>query len=324
MLGVGGSGVELRNIEYFLAVAAEGSMRAAAKKLGLTQPALTKAMRRLEDEAGVSLFDRRSRGVSLTVYGQCFLRHARNIRAGMTDADCEIQALKNGTSGLARIGAGPSWQTRVLPEAIARFRASRPDVQIRILGGTDDVLKAELRAGALDLVVAAMPEGAEAPDLEGRPLLADEYRVIADQGHPLHQAPAATMADLLDYPWILPNPQTFLVRRLEVMMRAHGLTPPRPMVETDIIDLKLELMRNSPYLSFHAVGHLETTGVPEIRPLAIEAASWQRSAGIITRRGIEPNQAATHLADIIEAVCRDGTDDRQKPVSGRRRHRAAA
>lgn len=190
--------MELRNIEYFLAVAAEGSMRAAAKTLGLTQPALTKAMRRLEDEAGVSLFDRRSRGVSLTVYGQCFLRHARNIRAGMADAECEIQALRSGTSGLVRIGAGPAWQTRVLPEAIARFRDERPAVQLLIGGGTDDVLKAELRKGALDLVVAAMPEGAEAPDLEGRALLDDEYRVIADAGHPLHANRDARMADLLD------------------------------------------------------------------------------------------------------------------------------
>lgn len=316
--------MELRNIEYFLAVAAEGSMRAAAKKLGLTQPALTKAMRRLEDEAGVSLFDRRSRGVSLTVYGQCFLRHARNIRAGMADAESEIQSLKSGTSGLVRIGAGPSWQTRVLPEAIARFRDSRPDVQLHVVGGTDDVLKAELRSGALDLVVAAMPEGAEAPDLEGRPLLADEYRVIADKDHPLQSASSATMADLLAFPWILPNPQTFLVRRLEVLMRAHGLTPPRPMVETDIIDLKLELMRGSQYLSFHAVGHLATRGVPDIRPLPIEAASWLRSTGIITRRGLEPNQAATHLADIIEAVCRGSVEAQQKPAGGRRRQRAAA
>ncbi len=316
--------MELRNIEYFLAVAAEGSMRAAAKKLGLTQPALTKAMRRLEDEAGVSLFDRRSRGVSLTVYGQCFLRHARNIRAGMADAECEIQALRNGTSGLVRVGAGPAWQTRVLPEAIARFRADRPDVQLLVVGGTDDLLKAELRKGALDLAVAAMPEGAEAPDLEGRPLLEDEYRVIADARHPLHAQHNAQIADLLDYPWILPNPQTYLVRRLEVMMRAHGLTPPRPMIETDIVALKLELMRGSPYLSFHAVGHLASSGLPEIKPLSINGASWQRSAGIISRRGIEPNQAAAHLADIIETLCRAGGDDEHRATGNSRRQRAAA
>jgi DNA-binding transcriptional LysR family regulator len=307
--------VELRNIEYFLTVAAEGSMRAAAKKLGLTQPALTKAMHRLEDEAGVTLFDRRSRGVSLTVYGESFRRHARTIRAGMAEAESEIQALRNGTSGLVRIGAGPSWQSRVIPEAIRRFRAGRPGVQLRVVGGTDDVLKAELRAGHLDLVVAAVPEGEEAPDLEGRALLVDEYRVIADKSHPLQTATDSTVADLLDYPWILPNPQTYLVRRLEVLMRAHGLTPPRPMIETDIIDIKLALMRDSAYLSFHAVDHLRSTGVSEIRPLPLEAASWKRSAGVITRRGVEANPAAAHLADLIEELCR--RDQQPAPKRGR-------
>ncbi len=304
--------MELRNIEYFLTVAAEGSMRAAAKKLGLTQPALTKAMHRLEDEAGVSLFDRRSRGVSLTVYGESFRRHARTIRAGMAEAESEIQALRNGTSGLVRLGAGPAWQSRVIPESIRVFRTNRPDVQLRVIGGTDDVLKAELRAGRLDLVVAAVPEGEEAPDLEGRALLDDVYRVIADRNHPLQTATDSTIADLLDYPWILPNPQTYLVRRLEVLMRAHGLTPPRPMIETDIIDIKLGLMRNTTYLSFHALGHLRSSGVPEIVPLAMEAASWVRSAGIITRRGVEANPAAAHLADLIEKLCRRDQEPQAK------------
>ncbi|MEZ5864240.1 MAG: LysR substrate-binding domain-containing protein [Geminicoccaceae bacterium] len=316
--------MELRNIEYFLTVAAEGSMRAAAKKLGLTQPALTKAMHRLEDEAGVTLFDRRSRGVSLTVYGESFRRHARTIRAGMAEAESEIQALRNGTSGLIRLGAGPSWQSRVIPEAIRRFRAARPDVQLRVTGSTDDVLKAELRAGHFDLVVAAVPEGDEAPDLESRALLVDEYRVIADRSHPLQTARDSTIADLLDYPWILPNPQTYLVRRLEVLMRSHGLTPPKPMVETDILELKLALMRDSTYLSFHAVGHLRSTGVSDICPIPLEPASWKRSAGIITRHGVEANPAAAHLADLIEELCRRDQQPQPRPGRVARTGRVAA
>ncbi len=87
-------------------------------------------------------------------------------------------------------------------------------------------------------------------------------------------------------------------------MRAHGLTPPWPMLETDMVGLKLDLMRDSLYLSFHAVGHLRSSGVPEIRPVPLADARWMRSAGIITRRGVEPNPAAVHLADIIEEICR--------------------
>ncbi len=278
-------------------------MRAAARKLGVTQPALTKAMHRLESETGVTLFDRRSRGVSLTVYGESFRRHARTIRAGMAEAESEIGALRDGTSGRVRLGAGPSWQGRVIPEAIRRFRNDRPGVRLQVMGGTDDVLKAELRAGRLDLVVAAVPEGDEAPDLESRALMVDEYRVIADRSHPLQTARSTTIADLLDHPWILPNPRTYLVRRLEVLMRSNGLAPPRPMIETDILELKLALMRDSTYLSFHAIDHLRRTGVADVGPLPLEAAGWKRSAGIITRKSVEANPAAAHLADLIEGLC---------------------
>jgi DNA-binding transcriptional LysR family regulator len=303
--------LELRTIDYFSTVAAEGSMRGAAKKLGLSQPALTKAMRRLEDEIGVNLFDRRSRGVVLTVFGQCFLRHARTLRAGMADAASEIEALRDGTAGLVRLGAGPSWQTRVIPDAIRRFRELRPNVRLLVMGGIDHSLKEQLRAGALDLVVAAVPDGEDEPDLESRGLRVDEYRVIADAGHPLQSAKNAALADLLDYPWILPSPQTYLVRRLAVMMRAHGLTPPRPMIETDIVGLKLDLMRGSRYLSFHAVDQLASSGVPEIRPIPMREASWQRTAGIIMRRGVEPNPAAALLVEIIVELLgqhRDGAE----------------
>ncbi len=300
--------MELRTIEYFSTVASEGSMRGAAKKLGLSQPALTKAMRRLEDEIGVNLFDRRSHGVVLTVFGECFLRHARTLRAGMTEAASEIAALRDGTTGLVRIGAGPSWQSRVIPDAIRRFRDLRPGVRLQIVGGIDHALKAQLRAGALDMVVAAVPDHDDAPDLQSRRLRVDEYRVIADRSHPLHHAEDCSLADLLTYPWILPSPETYLVRRLGVLMRAHGLTPPQPMLETDIVSLKLELMRDSPYLSFHAVDQLASSGVPEIKPLALATATWQRVTGIIMRRGVEPNPAAALFVDIIEALCRENGD----------------
>jgi DNA-binding transcriptional LysR family regulator len=77
--------VELRAIEYFFAVAERGTLRGAAARLGISQPALTKAIRRLEDELGAVLFDCQARGVTLTVYGRTLLRHARNL--GHTGGD---------------------------------------------------------------------------------------------------------------------------------------------------------------------------------------------------------------------------------------------
>ena len=110
--------MELRTVDYFLAAAEQGSLRGAAQRLGVTQPALTKAIRRLEDEAGVVLFDRKARGVSLTVYGEAMLRHARNLRASLRDAQEEIAGLRSGICrarpyrASGRPGSGPFCRRR--------------------------------------------------------------------------------------------------------------------------------------------------------------------------------------------------------------------
>jgi DNA-binding transcriptional LysR family regulator len=296
--------VDLRAIEYFLAVAERGTLRGAAAQLGVTQPALTKAIRRLEDETGVVLFDRKARGVTLTVYGRTLLRHARVLQASLKETREEIAALRAGMAGRIRVGAGPSWERMVLPEAIGRLTPAQPGVQIHVAGGADDTLKAQLRAGELDFVLAATPDAPQLePDLEWQPLMADDYRVIAAVGHPLHGRRDATLRDLLDYPWIMPSAATQMAERLRVIFRAHGLPPPEPVIETDITSLKLALMQDSHCLSFHAAAHLRDIAPELCRPLEVPGATWRRAAGIIARRGSEANPAASMLIDIIKTIC---------------------
>ena len=298
--------MDLRAVEYFAAVAERGTLRGAAARLGISQPALTKAIRRLEDELGVVLFDRQARGVTLTAYGRTLLRHARNLQASFREVREEIAALRAGIAGRVRIGAGPSWERSVLPQAIARFTAERPGVQLHVVGGADDALKAQLRAGELDFVLAATPDAPQLePDLDWRPLMADDYRVIAAADHPLHARRNTALPDLLSYPWILPSAATQMAERLRVIFRAHGLPPPEPVIETDIVSLKLELMRDSDYLSFHAVAHLREIDPGRFRPLEVAGATWRRAAGIIVQRRSEPNPAASALIGIIVATCED-------------------
>jgi DNA-binding transcriptional LysR family regulator len=296
--------VDLRAIAYFATVAECGTVRGAAARLGISQPALTKAIRRLEDEMGVVLFDRQARGVTPTAYGRTLLRHARNLQASLKEAREEIAALRAGIAGRVRIGAGPSWERAVLPQAITCFTGRQPGVQIHVLGGADDALKAQLRAGDLDFVLAATPDAPQLePDLDWRPLMADDYRVIAATHHPLHAREHTTLPDLLHYPWILPSAPTQMAERLRVIFRAHGLPPPEPVIETDIVSLKLELMQEGEYLSFHAAGHLREVDPGRFRALDVPGSTWRRVAGIITQRRSEPNPAASALIAIIETIC---------------------
>lgn len=296
--------LDLRTLDYFLTAVARRSLRAAARQLGVTQPALTKAIRRLEESLGVPLFDRQARGVSPTVYGTALLRHARDVKAAFGAAREEIEALRTGSAGLVKVGAGPSWQDAVLPEAISDLRTGNPRIRVHVTGGGDDQLKEQLKSGVLDLVLAAVPETPQLePELSWRPLLADEYCVIADIGHPLRRRKAVRPEDLLAYPWILPSASTYMVGRLHHRLRAAGAPLPVPAIETDVIPLKLALMRGSDYLSYHAAAHLASMGPGRIQPLDVPGTRAVRHAGLITRQGIELGPAASALVAALERRC---------------------
>ncbi len=313
--------MEIRTIDYFLTVAEAGSMTAAAKLLDMTQPALTKAMRRLEDEVGAALFARGARGVALTPFGRSFLRHARTVHSTMIDATDELDALREGRAGLVRLGAGPTWLLEIVPRAVHMFRQAFPDVQLQVQGGLDDVLRTALRDAPLDFVLAAIPEGAEEPDLAFKPLLVDEYQVIAGSRHPLRNKPDVKLADLLDYPWILPAQTTYMTRRLQTIFRAAGLRPPRAVIETaEHARFKARLMSEPDgphYLSFHAIGHLEAEGPDDIGPLPVKGASWQRRAGIVTRKGLPPNPPAEEFVKIVRQLCGDRPSRSRGPLAKR-------
>lgn len=296
--------LELRTLDYFLTAVARGSLRAAAQELGVTQPALTKGIRRLEDAFGVPVFDRQARGVSLTVYGAALLRHVRSVKTALGAAAEEVEALRSGSAGLVKVGAGPSWHDAVLPEAIIELREANPGVRVRVVGGADDQLKEQLRSGMLDLVLAAVPETPRLePELVWRPLLADEYCVIADVGHPLRSRPSVCPEDLVAYPWILPPASTYMVSRLRDLLRAAGVPMPVPAVETDVIPLKFALMRGTDYLSYNAAAHLAAMNPRHIQPLDVPGTRAVRQAGLITRRGVELGPAATALVEILERRC---------------------
>ncbi|MBJ3774640.1 LysR family transcriptional regulator [Acuticoccus mangrovi] len=302
--------MEGRLAGYLIAVAEHGSLRAAAERLGISQPALTKAVLRLEDEVGAPLLERGSRGVTFTTYGEVLLRHARVVRASVREAREEIAALKQGLAGRVRIGAGPSWQRRVLPEVIAAFREDWPLVRLEVVGGMDDQLKARLREGELDIVLAAIASPAPIePDLTGRALIDDEYQIIARATHPLarRETPVG-LAELLTHPWILPGRTSLMVQRLTAIFHGHGLPAPDAVVETDIAPLKMALMREADYLSFHALGQLRESDPGPIVAIDAPEARWRRSAGIIMRRGSEPNPAAGAVIAQIERISRTALD----------------
>ena len=145
--------MQLGQIRAFLAVRESGSLRAAARRIGISQPAISKAVASLEADLQAALFIRTSRGVHLTEAGRLFSARAGVALAELGRAREELSELSGGTQGSVAVGVGAG-SIVLTPGAIARFRAERPQARIRIREGTRDVLLPMVRDGNLDFVIA--------------------------------------------------------------------------------------------------------------------------------------------------------------------------
>lgn len=291
--------MELAQVRYFNAVARHGSFSAAAKALGMTQPGLTKAVRRLEASLDCALFVRLPRGVALTEQGQALLRHAGLLEVQLLDARGEVRALGRGAVGVLRIGAGPSWLSRALPRIVAELSAQYPGLSFQVEGGFNRSLTEALRAGDLDLVVSALPDRSPA-GLQAMALTTDTISVVAGQHHPLRKKRRPQPSSTLAYPWVLPGRDVLLRLRLEALFRVAGLEPPAAKIESDSISFIGAVLRNSDMLSF-ATSQVLRSEMGGVAPLLIPGLAMTRSAGILYRSsaGVTPAMRA-----LIEAIKR--------------------
>ena len=297
--------MDLRQLEYFLVTADRRNITAAAAQLNVAQPTLTKSIKLLEQELGVALFERLPRGVQLTDYGESLARHAKQVRLQLREAQSELAGLKEGDTGLVAIGAGPAWVRRYLPLAVARIMASRPKVDVRVVGGFDEALLRALRRGELDLVVAELPEQRSATDLEIMPIASDILAVCASTRHPLAGQKDVPVRRLLDFPWILPAGPTRVRRRLDALFTTCGLTPPEPVVEADSMAFLLTLLRNSEAISYTTEMTLRLPEGDGLGLLDVPELRVVREAGIIRRRMSWLSPAAEAVVNELKALCAD-------------------
>jgi LysR family transcriptional regulator of gallate degradation len=295
--------MNLRQLEYFLAVAKSLSITGAAADLGVAQPTLTKSIRALEEELGVQLFDRLPRGVQLTEFGQSLFRHAETVNVQVQDAMSEIDWLRRGAVGTVSIGAGPAWLRRHLPLCLARTMARNPAIQARIVGGYDDILLRALRHGDLDFVVAELPSREASQDLAIERLTADELGPCCRADHPLARRDDLELAHLLEFPWILPPRSTRSHRRLQALFVAVDLPPPRIIVETESMAFILHMLRDSDALSFMGAMTLRWKEAQDLALLKVPKISAVRHAGLISRKDGWLSPAAMAIIAELRTIC---------------------
>lgn len=193
--------MDLRLLRQFVAVAEELHFTRAAARLGMSQPPLTAAIRRLEHEVGATLIERGRTTVRLTAAGAVLLSEARRL---LDAADAALAATRDaaeGRRGTVRLGYVGSAMYGRLPEVLRTFQRSRPDVRVELREMTTQAQVRALRAGELDLAIVIPPIG----DLGGlRTLAFDEDRlaIALPVAHPLAQRNTVQVADLAGEPFV--------------------------------------------------------------------------------------------------------------------------
>ena len=148
-----GNVMDIRTMQYYLAVVREGTISAAAQALHVAQPSLSRQMKELEDELGTALFVRGNRKITLTEEGMVLRRRAEEMVRLMQLTEDEISQIKNHISGSVRIGAGESWSFHYLARTAASLLEEHPDIRFHITSGDTRDLMDELNNGLIDFAV---------------------------------------------------------------------------------------------------------------------------------------------------------------------------
>lgn len=210
--------MELRHLRYFAAVADVGNVSLAARRLHLTQPALSRQIQDLEREFTCRLFDRIGRRVVLTKDGQEILERTRRVLADAETLREHAQALAGGTAGMLRLGSNPQFIEVALPELLTRYAQTYPEIAVQLVEDGGGPLLKRVEQGELHLAIGLWRTGG----LQSQPLFPARVLAVMQRGHRLAGRKALKVTELTGTPLLLLSGD-FQVRELfnEACQAAH-------------------------------------------------------------------------------------------------------
>ncbi|MGP2490613.1 LysR family transcriptional regulator [Mesorhizobium sp. PUT5] len=193
----------LRQLQFFVAVAEQGTVSRAAQKLSISQSSVTEAIKELESDLGVELFERHPRGLNITHKGHQFLRHATKILISVSDARRAFHAGQEATGGRLQLGVTSLVAGYVLSDLLARYRRAYPGVEVSAIEDNGDYLEHLLIGGKLDVAVMVTSNLRDRTALQSEILEVSAYRLWMPLGHPLAGADIIGVDDIAGEPLIM-------------------------------------------------------------------------------------------------------------------------
>ena len=221
--------MKLNQLRDVLAVAERGSLRAAARDLGLAQPALTRSITLLERELGVTLFERQARGMRLTTMGEHFVRRASAVRSELRHAREELEQLRGDTHGSISVCLSSVPHIALLPYAMGPFRARYPHVHMDVTEGVFPMVERALRDGTVDLYAGPLRGSPDVEDLVVEKLFDNTRVILGRKDHPL--AKARSLGDLTGAAWVTTSITRKADDELAPLFSQQGLPAPRIVMQ---------------------------------------------------------------------------------------------
>ncbi|WP_226779974.1 LysR family transcriptional regulator [Oceaniglobus trochenteri] len=294
---------KLTGLPQFVAVCATRNLTVAAQGLGVSQPALTQAIAKLERQLDVTLFDRSTRPMSLTPYGETLLDYAQKLEESTEALTDKLAEMKSGSGGLLRVGCGPDWIHEILPIAISALQQERPNVRVSLTVALNDDLRQKLDKGDIELFFASLTDDYFGSVYQSRILLREKMHILARTDHPIHQGPPKTLAHLAGQSWALTGYDTFGRQLLRRLFRQADVELPPPSVETNSVRAMINILRFSQKLGFLSRAH--ANAYPEIKVVRTVSEMPFREGGVVWRSDQPLLPLSERLLEQVKTVIRD-------------------
>jgi DNA-binding transcriptional LysR family regulator len=294
--------MRLNQIRDLLAVVEAGSLRAAARRLGVSQPSISKSIAQLEREVQVQLLLRTAKGVMLTAAGRAFVARGRVIQGELRKVHDDLAALQGRSEGAVSFGCGPAVAFPLVPDAMSRFRVKWPNAHVRIREGMRNALLPLVRDETLDFSISENVAAEDAAGLQFKSLIQPELVIAARRGHPL--ANATSLQDLAKANWLvfnLPGARGALERTFEL----YGLPAPNALVHCESYATALGLVARSDLLALVLRQVLEGPMTePFLQRIRTREKVSRPIIGIFSRAGAPLSPTAAAMVQAFSAAAR--------------------
>lgn len=292
-------------LRMFVAVAEAGSLRAAARRLGVAQSGVTQQLRKLEANLGGPLFERGHRGARLTTVGERLRLRAEVILGECARTGDEMRQLRGELVGQVALGVAAEATMRLFPALLVSFRERCPRIDVHLSSATSRVLTSWVRDGSLDFALALVSKDADIRDLEATALFDSEVAVIARRDHPL--ADATRLAELGECEWVSTRQRRMDAgsNRLATLFESAGLAPPRVAATTEAVFDTLHCVAKGDYLALEPARLAEHAFFREhVRVVRIVETVPDTPVCLLRRAGVPLTPAAQDLATMAASFAR--------------------